>query len=109
MINKVYSSSSGIHVDPTNTAYIGNNGPLAGQVRFNTNNQEMEVYDGSVWFRINSSISIGLSGEVESIINWARLAMRREKDLEKKLEKYPALREAYDHFKTLEALAHEEE
>jgi hypothetical protein len=52
-------------------AYGGAQG--VGNVRFNTTNQNLEVFDGSSWVMLNMSFaSVGLTGEAESLLDWAR-------------------------------------
>jgi len=44
-----------------------------GNMRYNTSNQCMEVFDGSTWVMLNMShASVGLNGEAESLLDWAR-------------------------------------
>ena len=51
--------------------YSGSQG--VGNMRYNTSNQSMEVFDGSTWVMLNMShASVGLSGEAETLLDWAR-------------------------------------
>ena len=51
-----------------------------GDVRFNTNMQVLEVYDGQMWREINSShASIGLTPDAEMALDWA--ISKRNEDL----------------------------
>jgi hypothetical protein len=44
-----------------------------GNMRYNTSNQNMEVFDGSNWVILNMYYaSVGLNGEAESLLDWAR-------------------------------------
>jgi hypothetical protein len=44
-----------------------------GNMRYNTTNQNMEVFDGNSWVMLNMGVaSVGLSGEAESLLDWAR-------------------------------------
>jgi hypothetical protein len=44
-----------------------------GNMRFNTSTQNMEVFDGSSWITLNMDhASVGLNGEAESLLDWAR-------------------------------------
>ena len=48
----------------------GNQG--VGNMRFNTSNGSVEVYDGHTWVMINSAYtSVGLTNEAESLLDWA--------------------------------------
>ena len=44
-----------------------------GNMRYNTTNQNMEVFDGNSWVMLNMGVaSVGLNGEAESLLDWAR-------------------------------------
>lgn len=89
--------------------YVGNNGQSAGSVRYNTMTQQMEVYDGNSWINISQNASIGLSWTANEAIQWVQEKMKEESALKAKLEKYPTLKHAYEQYKIIEALVHEEE
>jgi hypothetical protein len=89
--------------------HVGNNGQSAGSVRYNTMTQQMEVYDGNSWINISQNASIGLSWTADEAIRWASEKMAEERELKAKLEKYPTLKHAYEQYKIIEALVHEEE
>ena len=57
-----------------NTYVNGNSGAQGvGNMRYNTSNQNMEVFDGSSWIMLNMDYAtIGLNGEAESLLDWAR-------------------------------------
>ena len=51
-----------------------------GNMRYNTSNQSMEVFDGSNWIMLNMDYaSVGLNGEAESLLDWAR--KKRDEEL----------------------------
>jgi hypothetical protein len=89
--------------------YVGNNGQSAGNVRYNTMTQQMEVFDGGSWINISQNVSVGMSYEADEVLRWAGYKMREEAELKAKMEKYPTLKSAYEQFKMLEILVHEEE
>ncbi len=44
-----------------------------GNMRYNTSNQNIEVYDGNNWVTLNMSYAtVGLNGEAESLLDWAQ-------------------------------------
>lgn len=108
---KVYSNSAFINVRQSSNQYISNVGNQhVGQVNFNTATQELEIFDGSRWVQFDNNIAeLSLSFEAEESIRWASRKMKEEQELEEKMKKYPALKDAYEQFKTVEALIHEEE
>ena len=75
------------------TAQGGSQG--VGNLRFNTSQQRLEVYDGMTWLELNTPhASVGLNGAAEEAIDWAQRQMAEEKRLEVLAKKHPALAEA---------------
>ena len=109
MINNLIVTSPFLTTSAYNSTWVPNNGQSAGQVRFNTGSQQMEVYDGSSWFVMSQNASIGLSYEAEEVLRCAGYKMREEDDLKKRMEKHPTLKHAYEQYKMIEILVHEEE
>jgi hypothetical protein len=51
-----------------------------GNMRYNTSSQNMEVFDGTNWIMLNMGVaSVGLTGEAESLLDWART--KRDEEL----------------------------
>lgn len=71
-------------------------GTQAGQVRFNTNLNIMEVYDGSAWQNIEGHAEVGLNHDAERILDWANKKMQEEAEYEKMAEDHPAVRAAME-------------
>ena len=66
-----YVQISGGNANTYVNGYTGAQG--VGNIRFNTSLQNMEVFDGSSWITLNMDhASIGLNGEAESLLDWAR-------------------------------------
>lgn len=107
MIKNLNSNSPFLMVSPNTVPWIYNNGALSGQLRVNQS-QDLEIYDGNQWHRYSQTIDIGLNQAAERAIQWAIDKMEKEKDREAKMEKYPALKAAYEHYKTVECLVSEE-
>lgn len=71
-------TQSGRYISVTNgnastyvNSYTGQQG--VGNMRYNTSNQCMEVFDGSTWVMLNMAhATVGLNGEAESLLDWAR-------------------------------------
>ena len=83
---------------------------LTGQMRYNPSNQSVEVFDGSSWQTVGSSVaSVGLSAEAEMLLDWAREKRQEEVNLKMRMEKHPGLKSAYEQFKIMDALTLEEE
>jgi hypothetical protein len=63
-----------------------------GDVRFNTNMQRLEVYDGNMWLELNTShASVGLTPDAEIAIDWAKRKLNEELALEQKAKDNPAI------------------
>jgi hypothetical protein len=76
MIKNISSSGKYINVIGESVANYINNYPAAqgvGNLRFNTTNQTMEVYDGNGWITLQMGhVNVGLTPEAESILDWAK-------------------------------------
>lgn len=84
------------------TTYVNNNsGSMqVGNMRFNTMNQCVEVYDGYSWVQMGTShASIGLTPEAERLLDWARMKMMEELELESLAEKNPTIKDLVDQIK----------
>lgn len=76
-----------------NAPYIDTTRASAGMVRYTNGN--LEVYDGSSWLPLQSSYpQVELSGEVQSIINWARIKMAEEARIQELATKHPTVADA---------------
>jgi len=85
------------------TPYVSNGGQGAGNVRFNTNTQCMEVYDGHSWLQLSSSYSnIGLTPEAESLLDWAKRKLNEESALEAKAKDNPAIADLLNQRNTID-------
>lgn len=109
MIKNISQSGAFTQVSSYYPPQIYGTGQSAGQVRYNTSTQQMEVYDGSVWLSISQTATVGLTMPAEEAIRWAQTKMAEEAELKTKMEKYPTLKSAYEQFKMIEALVYEEE
>ena len=90
----------------TSPGYVNMSMPSAGMMRFNGSN--MEVYDGHSWLQISSSSYISLDPEVQAIVDWAKIKMREEEDLKRRMKEHPGLKDAWEKFKIVDALTTEQ-
>ena len=73
-----YTVVSGGSASTYVSGYSGAQG--VGNVRYNTSTQNMEVFDGNTWIMLNMGYAtVGLSGEAESLLDWAR--KKRDEEL----------------------------
>ena len=76
MINNIipsgrYMQVSGGNANTYINGYSGAQG--VGNMRYNTSTQCMEVFDGNNWIMLNmASMTVGLNGEAEALLDWAR-------------------------------------
>ena len=84
MIKSIHSNSPFLTVSGGNpgSTYIGAiNGTGVGNMRYNPNSQNIEVYDGNTWIILSSQHStINLSDEAVGLLQWAR--QKRDEELE---------------------------
>ena len=93
MITNVYSNSAFVTANSTVSGpYVNASIPSAGMLRYH--NQQVQVYDGTSWLLMGSAASVGLSGEAEEIMTWAREKMRAEREARAMAEQYPAVADA---------------
>ena len=100
---KNLTAGYGIHISGNsyNTPYIDATRPSAGMVRYLNNN--LEIYDGSNWMTIQSSHpQVELSGEVQSILAWARGKMAEEARVKELADKHPTVADALEAVKQAE-------
>jgi hypothetical protein len=110
MIKNLTSSSAHLTVSGSYPPNIYNNGMLnVGDVRYNPNNQNMEVYDGNMWQAMSQGVTIGLSWDADSAIRWAIEKEREEKSLKERMAKHPGLKDAYEKFQMMDILTKEEQ
>ena len=77
------------------TAQGGSQG--VGNLRFNTSQQRLEVYDGMTWLELNTPhASVGLNPDAEAAIEWAQRQMTEEKRLAALAKEHPAVADALE-------------
>lgn len=99
MIKNIFTNGSGLSVQGGNSQYpyIDMNRPSSGMVRYNGNNQNFEVYDGSMWMTISgNSVAIQLDEDTKSLLEWARAKRANEKYLEEQRRKNPTIADLLD-------------
>jgi hypothetical protein len=74
-----------------------------GAVRFNTNIQMLEVYDGNRWIELNTShANVGLTPDAENALDWAIRKRNEEMALEAKAKDNPAIADLLDQRKKID-------
>jgi flagellar hook-basal body complex protein FliE len=90
----INASSPFLFVGDSGKPYIGSNGPAAGMVRYNTNSQALEAFDGMVWIRIANDQSVGLTSDAVDAIHWARDKIIKEQQLKDLAKQHPGIADA---------------
>ena len=68
-----------------------------GNLRFNTGNQNMEVFDGNSWVKLNTAVAtIGLNSEAESLLDWTKQKRDEERSWKSLAESNQAVKIALD-------------
>jgi hypothetical protein len=76
MVNGGYPATTYIN---TGSGYMN-----VGDIRFNTNTQTIEVYDGNRWIEMNTShASVGLTPDAERALDWANRKIAEEAELDR--------------------------
>jgi hypothetical protein len=93
---KTISGSKGIVVMGGNSSYpyVNMSNPSAGMVRYNGNNQNFEVYDGSSWMTFGSNYTtVELDSDAKALLEWARAKRAEEEYLNKQAESSPVIKD----------------
>jgi hypothetical protein len=97
MIKSIHSSNPFLTISGGNpgSTYIGNfNGTGVGNMRYNPNSQNIEVYDGSTWIILSAHhATINLNDEAVSLLEWARKKRDEEIEMEKLAQTNPAIKD----------------
>ena len=73
-------------------------------MRYNSNTQTIEVYDGNVWLALAGSADVSLSPEAQQVMDWAYKKMKEDEQLEVLMEKHPGLKDLHEKFTLMKAL-----
>jgi len=107
MIKSISTNSPFITVSGGNpgSTYIGNysNAPGVGNMRYNPNNQNIEVFDGSAWIILSAHHAIiSLDPQVNTLLEWAKKKMLEEAERNKLAEINPAINDLMNQIKDKE-------
>lgn len=98
--------SNGVVVNGSSVSYpyvpTNSSNPIQGMLRIN--NQDLQVFDGSTWMNVSMSYpTVELTGEVQSIIQWARDERNRQLERTRLVKDNPALQKALEAIERAEA------
>jgi len=77
---------------------------ITGAVQWNGNSKCFEVSIGTSWQRIDNTVQVQHSADLQKIIAWANIKIAEEEKMLNLRSKYPALDEAYNHLELIKAL-----
>jgi hypothetical protein len=81
MITKITTGLGLLSTGGSLGPYVNLNNHSAGMVRYN--GTDMEVYDGSSWYKMSSTVNIDIDYNTRMIMDWASKKMTEEKAIEK--------------------------
>lgn len=92
MITNIHSSSPYVIVNQSNVSLYGG-GSVApeGNLRYNFNNSTLEVYKNACWTPIVTTVSVGTTGQLDSVVRWASEKMMEEQTMKALAEKNPSI------------------
>jgi len=111
MIKNISSSGKYLQVQGGNNVYpyISPGAANAGQLRFNTNTSNLEIWDGVAWKDINNTYtSIGLTGEAELLLDWARTKRDEDIKFQALVESHPGVQDLKEKLDIMVALVKQE-
>ena len=81
---------------------------ITGAVQWNGTNKCFEVSNGASWQRIDNTVQVSHSHDMNMVAQWVMKKMAEEEETKKLRSKYPALDEAYNHLELIKALVVEQ-
>lgn len=88
MIKKITTGFGLLSTFNYSVPYVSLSNPSAGMVRYN--GTDMEVYDGSSWYNMSSTVNIDIDNNTRMILDWATKKIAEEQKIEK-LKDNPAI------------------
>jgi hypothetical protein len=100
MIKDIHASGRYMQISGgSSSTYVNGYSGLqgVGNMRYNTSNQNMEVFDGNNWIQLNMGYaSVGLSAEAENLLDWAKRKRNEELEYEQLAEGNQAVKIAIE-------------
>lgn len=78
--------------------YVSSKGEFAGQLRFNTNNQTVEAYDGQYWVALTNTVSLEHTDRLIRAISWVEVQISKDKLYETLSNKHESVKLAYEKY-----------
>lgn len=111
MIKNLTSTSSYLQVQNgyNNVPPISPGAQSAGILRYNGNNNSIEVYNGMAWYPIDTHAVVNLSEAAYEALKWTEQKMREEAQLKSLMARHPGLKDLNDKFEMMRVLCQQEE
>jgi hypothetical protein len=97
MIKSIHTSNPYLTVsggNPGSTYISHGSGPGVGNMRYNPNSQNIEVFEGSIWVILGAShANVNLSDDAIRILKWAEKKMLEEAERNKLAETNPTIKD----------------
>lgn len=105
--------NGGAHILVSNTyeskPHISPGAQSAGMVRYNSNMDCLEVYDGMNWFTVGTAHpTVELSPMARQAVDWAIRKQREEDDLQALMKQHPGLKDLHDKLEMMKILCQDE-
>lgn len=100
---EIHNNDGTMRVEQYNRPYV-NPRPGAGVVRYNTENQCLEAYDGVAWVNLTNRISVDLDEGTKYLLSWVERKQAEDQEIERLCAQYPNLAEARREFEILKKL-----
>lgn len=82
---------------------INMSNPITGMIRYNGNNYNLEVYDGSSWLTMHMNhAQVDLDSDAQSLLEWARAKRAEEDYLKREAEKNPTIKDLANQRKVID-------
>ena len=103
MIRSIHTNSPFLNVsggNPPSTYISHGSGPGIGNMRYNPNSQNVEVFDGNLWVILQTTGAyISLDSEAISLLEWARKKRNEELEMERLAETSPTIKDLSNQIK----------
>lgn len=107
MISNLATVGKYLHVTGGGGTHISrsynSNAKMVGDMMYDVDSQCIKVYDGSSWVTLLSPpVTVGLTGEAESLLDWAKQKRIEEWERERLAETNPAVKDLVNQIKEKE-------
>ena len=110
MIRQATTTSPLLRISVSGAPYMpaGATGQGVGMVRYNTNTQGLECFDGMAWTNISQTLHVDIDSELQEMVEWARRKRKEEQELHELMSRHPALKDLHNKLEMMKVLVREE-